>query len=159
MRELPKPARRRQRRNTRSSAKLAEAQPRAPGPRREWYAETKRRWKSFWASDAARVLAPAVDVGAVQRLFDLYDERERAYRGFAKQRFVLGSKGQQVLNPLGRLVAAFDGEIRQLEDRLGFSPASRLRLGLELDEGYQPSTEKPRRPSRARPDPRRKAAT
>lgn len=98
-------------------------------------------------------------MGAVQRLFDLYDERERAYRGFAKQRFVLGSKGQQVLNPLGRLVAAFDGEIRQLEDRLGFSPASRLRLGLELDEGYQPSTEKPRRPSRARPDPRRKAAT
>jgi len=159
VRELPKPARRRRRQNRRSAAKLAEAQPRAPAPRREWYAETKKRWKAFWASDAARVLAPAVDAGAVQRLFDLYDARERAYRGSAKQRFVLGSKGQQVLNPLGRLVAAFDGEIRQLEDRLGFSPASRLRLGLELDEVDHRSTEKPRRPSRARADPRRKAAT
>jgi P27 family predicted phage terminase small subunit len=158
MRDLPKDASRRQRRNQRGRAQVSAKQPRAPAARKEWYAETKARWKAFWASDAARVLAPAVDAAAVQRLFDLYDERERAYRGFAKARFVEGSQGQQVLNPMGRLVAAFDGEIRQLEDRLGFSPASRLRLGLELPSDEPPPAERPRQPSRARPDPRRKAA-
>ena len=151
--------RRRQRANrTRPAAKVSASRPKAPPARKEWYAETKRRWERFWKSDAARVLAPAVDAAAVERLFDLYDERERAYRDFTKRRFVEGSQGQQVLNPLGRLIASFDGEIRQLEDRLGFSPASRLRLGLELGEP-EPPPEKTQARSRTRPDPRKKAAT
>lgn len=159
MRELPKAGRRRQRRNTRSRAEIAARQPKAPAPRTGWQASTKRRWGEFWASEAARVLLPAVDAAALERLFDLYDERERAYRDFAKRRFVVGSQGQQVLNPLGRLISAFDAEIRQLEDRLGFSPASRLRLGLELAEQEPPPQPRSRPTSRQLPDPRRKAAT
>ena len=157
MAQLPKSSSRRQRRNKRARAKVSSSQPKAPPARKEWYAETKRRWVAFWKSDAARVLAPAVDAAAVERLFDLYDERERAYRDFTRKRFVEGSQGQQVLNPLGRLIASFDGEIRQLEDRLGFSPASRLRLGLELAPPDPPPASTRTR-SRARPDPRKKPA-
>ncbi len=158
MQQLPK--RRRQRASrSRAPAKLAARPLKIPPPRKEWYAGTKRRWERFWKSDAARILAPAVDAAAVERLFDLYDERERAYRDFSNRRFVEGSQGQQVLNPLGRLIVSLDGEIRQLEDRLGFSPASRLRLGLELPEPEKPSTTRSRRTSRARRDPRTRPAT
>ena len=157
MRELPKDVSRRQRRNTRPRAPRSGTQPKAPPPRKEWAPETKTRWKTFWASEAARVLAPAVDSAALERLFDLYDERERAYRDFTKQRFVDGSQGQLVLNPLGRLISGFDSEIRQLEDRLGFSPASRLRLGLDLGDPEPAPAERTKPRSRSRPDPRKKA--
>lgn len=152
MRELPKPAAKRQRRNPRRTAQVSTAKPKAPAPRNGWAASTKAKWRAFWRSDAARVLAPAVDAHALERLFDLYDERERAYQDFRKQRFVKGSQGQDVLNPLGRLMSTLDGEIRQLEDRLGFSPASRLKLGIELPDQEPPPA--PRRSTRARPDPR-----
>ena len=99
------------------------------------------------------MLAPAVDDAAIERLFDLYDERERAYQDFRRQRFVKGSQGQDVLNPLGRLIASFDGEIRQLEDRLGFSPKSRLNLGIELEQPAAPATPSARS-ARSRSDPR-----
>jgi P27 family predicted phage terminase small subunit len=125
-----------------------------PPARPEWYAHIKKKWQTFWTSDGARVLAVAVDVGAAERLFDLYDERERAYRGFRKERFVEGSQGQMVLNPLGRLIASFDSEIRQLEDRLGFSPASRMRLGIEITPPEPPPATSKRKTSRDRPDPR-----
>lgn len=158
MAPAPKPRRQRKDR-ARRTAPVSARQPKAPAARREWSPSTKARWKAFWASDAARVLAPAVDTAALERLFDLYDERERAYHDFRRQRFVKGSQEQDVLNPLGRLISQFDAEIRQLEDRLGFSPASRLRLGLDLTEPEPPPAA--RRSTRARPDPRmgKKAGT
>lgn len=128
--------------------------PKAPPVRREWSASTKEKWRAFWRSDAALVLAPAVDAPGLERLFDLYDERERAYQDFRKQRFVIGSQGQQVLNPLGRLVAVFDAEIRQLEDRLGFSPASRVRLGLELAAPDEPQAARKKGSRTTKADPR-----
>lgn len=153
MQNLPKRKRQRASRS-RPSAPLAVTRPKAPPARREWLASTKLRWKTFWGSEAARVLVPEIDQAALERLFDLYDERERAYEGFRRERFVKGSQGQDVLNPLGRLISSFDGEIRQLEDRLGFSPASRLRLGLEIVEPEPSAAAGKRRSSRARSDPR-----
>lgn len=150
----PPPKSRRQRAGrSRPSVPVSAVAPKVPPPRAEWYAEIKKKWRTFWTSDAARVLAVAVDVGAAERLFDLYDERERAYRRFRKERFVDGSQGQKVLNPLGRLITSFDSEIRQLEDRLGFSPVSRMRLGIEITP-IEPPAPSSRRSSRSRPDPR-----
>lgn len=74
------------------------------------------------------------DIQAVRRLFTLYDERERAYRGYRKDRLLVGSRGQTVLNPLGRAMSVFDAEIRHLEDRLGMNPRARLQLGIALGE-------------------------
>ena len=53
-------------------------------------------------------------------------------RGFRKQRLVIGSQGQLALNPLGRLWMTLAREIRQMEDRLGLTPKSRLLLGIKL---------------------------
>lgn len=100
------------------------------------------------------MIAAAVDAAALERLFDLYDERERAYQDFRKQRFVKGSQGQDVLNPLGRLITSLDNEIRQLEDRYGFSPRSRMNLGLELEEPDPAPASPATRTARSRPDPR-----
>lgn len=100
-----------------------------PPATREWLAITKKRWTTFWGSELARAVAPDTDLPALTRLHDLYDEQERALRAVRKQRFVLGSQGQPVLNPAGRLLKELAGEIRMLEDRFGLSPMARLRLG------------------------------
>jgi P27 family predicted phage terminase small subunit len=137
----PKPAYQRQRRN-KDERPLVVVPPgeRSPGrpsapspPRRRWLRATERAWGSFWGSDVASLVTPA-DMGALQRLHDLYDERERALRGYRKQRLVEGSMGQRVINPLGRAIATFDAEIRALEDRFGLTPQARLRLGVVFGE-------------------------
>jgi hypothetical protein len=64
----------------------------------------------------------------------LYDERERAYRAYRRERLVTGSTGQLLLNPLRRAMSNFDSEIRQLEDRFGLNPLARARLGIQIGE-------------------------
>jgi hypothetical protein len=71
----------------------------------------------------------APDLLGLRRLFDLYDEHERALRAYRRKRLVPGSQGQPVINPAGRLLRELAGEIRQLEDRYGLSPMARLKLG------------------------------
>jgi hypothetical protein len=95
---------------------------------------TREQWKSYWSSPLSQVAERGTDLPAIQRLFSLRDERERAYRGYRKRRLVLGSKGQKVLNPLGKQMMALDAEIRQLEDRFGLNPKSRAMLGITLGE-------------------------
>lgn len=95
---------------------------------------TRQLWSDYWRSALALVVQLGTDMPAVRRLFTLYDERERAYRAYRKERLVLGSEGQRVLNPLGRQMCRFDAEIRQLEDRLGLTPRSRLQLGIVYGE-------------------------
>ncbi len=77
------------------------------------------------------------DGTAILRLFTLYDERERAYRAFRRQRLIKGSQGQAVLSPMGRAMQEFDAEIRQMEDRLGLSPRARLQLGITFGQAAQ----------------------
>ena len=95
---------------------------------------TRQRWSRYWGSPLAQLVEPETDLSAIERLFTLYDERERAYRAYRKERLVLGHAGQQVLNPLGRQLSVFDAEIRQLEDRLGLTPRARLQLGIVYGE-------------------------
>lgn len=77
----------------------------------------------------------------IQRLFDLYDERERAMRAVRRMgRMIRGSQGQRVLNPLLRYITECDKEIRALEDRLGFSRRALVALGvgfLQAQRSYQ----------------------
>ena len=86
------------------------------------------------SSELAEVVELGTDQPAITRLFTLYDERERAFRGYKKRRLTLGYKGQPVLNPLGRMMLQLDEEIRQLEDRLGLTPRARLQLGITFSE-------------------------
>ena len=131
----PKPAEKRQRRNLRPKMGVVVAtQPEAPPPPAGLLKSLRSAWTALWSSPLARFWDPVTDEPVVRRLWQLYDERERAYRGFRRERLVLGSQGQMVLNPLGRLVAQLDAEIRQLEDRVGLSPRARLQLGITIGE-------------------------
>jgi P27 family predicted phage terminase small subunit len=94
---------------------------------------TQQAWAEFWASPLAS-LAIGADRVALERLFELLDDRSRCWREYKRARLVLGSQGQPVLNPLARQVATLDAEIRALQDRFGLTPASRLRLGIALGE-------------------------
>jgi P27 family predicted phage terminase small subunit len=134
----PKPAARRQRRNKRGlelvDVSAAPAQE-VPKPPSGLLKKTRQRWAAFWASDVAKVLAVDTDMSGVVRLFQLYDERDRCYGAVRKDRLVEGSRNQPVLNPLYRQLATLDSEIRQLEDRFGLTPMSRLKLGINVGRG------------------------
>ena len=96
--------------------------------------ETRDAWAVFWGSELAARLVLPTDRPAVRRLFTLYDERARALSAYRAERLTTGSTGQLVLSPMAKMIQVCDGEIRQLEDRFGLTPLSRLRLGVTLGE-------------------------
>ncbi|MFA5890406.1 MAG: hypothetical protein WDA27_05590 [Actinomycetota bacterium] len=133
----PKPPARRQRRNKRDATGARAVRPvstlpvhHPPEARTQWLASTSRAWASFWSSDFAGLLCLDTDLFALLRLFDLRDERARMANVARKNRFLLGSKNQLVLNPAYRIISSMDTEIRALEDRFGLSPLGRLHLGV-----------------------------
>lgn len=129
----PKSPDRRQRRAPLEVVRLDDLRPvddAPPLPGGRLLKKTKERWVAFWGSALARAIDRETDLPALHRLWTLYDERERCYRAFRKERLVPGSQGQLVLNPLGRQMSALDPEIRALEDRFGLTPMARQRLGL-----------------------------
>jgi P27 family predicted phage terminase small subunit len=93
---------------------------------------TKEWWEDFWNSDLATAIDHKSDQSAVYRLATLIDERERVYKQAKKDRLVVGSQGQVVLNPLYSAMLKLDAEIRQLEDRIGMNPKSRVSLGIQI---------------------------
>ena len=108
--------------------------PAFPPPRDEWLAETIDDWEAFSGSEVASVIDLAADSPALYRLFDLYDERQRARRITWGDPVVEGSHGQLMIHPLTRRVAAINKELLALEDRFGMSPKARLALGIAIGE-------------------------
>ncbi len=95
---------------------------------------TKEWWEDFWNSDLATAIDHKSDQSAVYRLATLIDERERVYKQAKKERLVVGSQGQVVLNPLYSAMLKLDAEIRQLEDRIGMNPKARVSLGISIGQ-------------------------
>ena len=95
---------------------------------------TKLWWEDFWNSDLASAVDTKSDQSAVYRLATLIDERERVYKQAKKERLVVGSQGQVVLNPLYSAMLKLDAEIRQLEDRIGMNPNARVSLGISIGQ-------------------------
>jgi len=93
---------------------------------------TKIWWNSFWQSDLSTAIDIKTDLPVIERLASLMDERERVFRQAKKDRLVVGSQGQVVLNPLYKALLSIDAEIRQLEDRIGLNPKARVSLGIQL---------------------------
>ena len=126
-----KPAELRQRRGTPDVGSVVVASGRqVPAAGVEWREATVERWLAFFGSPLASQVEPS-DEGAFRRLFKLYDEIDRLWEAIEETgRVVPGSQGQPRPNPLFKQVEAFQAEARQLEDRFGLSPLSRLRLGI-----------------------------
>jgi P27 family predicted phage terminase small subunit len=95
-----------------------------------WREQTVERWVQFWSSPLASQVEVS-DEGAFRRLFWIYDELDRLLQAIEETgRVVEGSQGQPRPNPLYKQVESFQAEARQMEDRFGLSPLSRLRLGI-----------------------------
>lgn len=94
-------------------------------------AETRQAWATFWESDVSGLVLDA-DRPALERLFGMYDVRERMLRTYLAQPFSTGSTGQLKMHPAAAEVASLDGRIQALEDRFGITPAARLKLGIVL---------------------------
>lgn len=114
-----------------------------PGGRREvpaapkgWYKATRESWDSFWSSDLGAAVS-ATDVPALERLWHLRDQWERARRIVTREPLVMGSQGQPVENPLSKRMDRIAGEIRQLEDRFGLTPSSRARLNVSFGDAVR----------------------
>lgn len=136
---MPKPAERRQRRNRPALVSLPTVGTTpsfAPDPPSGLLVTSAAAWSALWASPVASTYLPS-DLSALRRLFELLDERERAFEVARDARLTEGSKGQPVLNPLLGYVAELASEIRALEDRFGLSPRARMQLGIAFGEAHR----------------------
>jgi P27 family predicted phage terminase small subunit len=126
-----KPANQRQNHKTKDVGIVAADDSRStPSAEITWRESTLERWVSFWRSPLASQVEPS-DEGAFRRLFWIYDELDRLRQAIEETgRVVEGSQGQPRPNPLYKQVESFQAEARQMEDRFGLSPLSRLRLGI-----------------------------
>ena len=95
---------------------------------------TKIWWNDFWESDLSSAIDIKSDLPVIQRLASLMDERERIFKQAKKDRLVVGSQGQVVLNPLYNALLKIDAEIRNLEDRIGLNPKARVQLGISIGQ-------------------------
>jgi len=131
-----KPAEKRQNRTTRDFGVLPQIQvdPRSvPIPPAHLTERWVRSWEVFWASPFAQVVQPA-QYPALERLFSMYEERERMDTYLREEPMTVGSQGQKILNPMYRQRTSVDAEIRQLEDRFGLHPKAGLQLGIVYGE-------------------------
>ena len=108
-----------------------------PKANSRWLTKTRNYWKQYWDSELAST-AQQVDFPAFYRLFQFYDEVERANRTIQNMGngglIDVGSKGQPVVNPLIILTLKLEEKILKLEQELGLTPLSRQRLGISFSE-------------------------
>ena len=95
---------------------------------------SQEAWTKLWSSPIARVMIEALDGDTLTMLLRMRDERDTEFRMGKRNRMVMGSQGQPVINPMLAHAMVMQKEIRALEDRLGLNPAARLRLGILLGD-------------------------
>ena len=107
------------------------ATPRAPA---DLDAKHRRAWRTYWESPVARV-AIAVDLPAIRRLFELYQQRDEALKALKAGLLVRGSVSKQQLrpNPAVEILTKLEGLILRLENEIGATPMARARLGIALE--------------------------
>jgi hypothetical protein len=128
-------------------------------------ASTRASWDRYFRSPARHVTVQSLDLDLLERLWTLYDERERTRQELRRpirdaegkilrrdSRMIEGSKGQLRPNGLYNVISRLDGEIRQLEDRVAKSMKSRLTLGMVVG-GDDPRADEPDEPRDPTADP------
>ena len=105
-----------------------------PEPPRGLLKRSRDHWEAFWASDVARAVDPLADAQRLERWITQVDEWNRGMAAFRRERFVLGSQGQPVLNPLAAYLAKLETAIASSECEFGMTPLSRMRLGIATGE-------------------------
>lgn len=94
--------------------------------------EIEKDWVRFWASGQVTVLHYEHHGRAFVRLFRLYSDELRLRDLTEGREMVLGSQGQQVLNPACRHLATIRHQILELEQQFGLTPRGSLSLGMQV---------------------------
>ncbi len=94
-------------------------------------------WDEYWASDIARA-TDITDVQVISRLFWFRQQQREIMEEFSDmapdERLTPGSRNADSLraHPYFDQIRKLEETIQKLEDKLGLSPLSRARLGIEL---------------------------
>ena len=102
--------------------------------------EGSAHWRRLWRSRVAVEWDTESDRAAVERYLRMLERWRSFDQLVARAPLVQGSKGQLRPNPLTTQVVALEGQVRALEEQLGLTPASRVRLGLRF--APEPSPER-----------------
>ncbi|MGD9705230.1 MAG: phage terminase small subunit P27 family [Acidimicrobiia bacterium] len=85
-------------------------------------------YESVWSASPGY---KPTDARVIARYADLTARRSEMLAILAVEGWTCpGGSGQPVAHPLAKIVDATEGKLSTLEDRLGLSPESRIRLGL-----------------------------
>lgn len=91
-------------------------------------------WSEVWEIGES-VYNVRSDSFIIERYASLQERRREMMAQIDSQGYlVVGSQGQDVLNPLLRAVQDIEAKLVALEDRLGLSPEARVRLGIAAAE-------------------------
>lgn len=87
-------------------------------------------WDRLWEVGAG-IYSPKAHIDTITRYVELQQRRTQLLNIIEDEGWTtIGSQGQVVLHPLARQVDSIEGKLVPLEDRLGLSPESSLRLGI-----------------------------
>jgi P27 family predicted phage terminase small subunit len=92
-------------------------------------------WRRLWRSRVAQSWDRTSDLPVLTRYILLLDRWHRYDELVRQAPVVKGSKGQVRPHPLAARIDAIESQVRVLEEHLGLTPASRVRLGITLDDG------------------------
>ena len=87
-------------------------------------------WEHLWRV-GVNAYAPDTDRFVIERYCSLQERRERYLAALEHDGHVTtGSQGQLVPHPAAKLLQDVEAKLQALEDRLGLSPESRIRLNI-----------------------------
>ncbi|AFU62196.1 terminase small subunit [Streptomyces phage TG1] len=122
-----------------NTAAVAEPAPvvyegRAPRVPHHLKAAGKEVWRSVWSAGMG-AFSPDTDRNLITRYCELHDRRAALLDQIEADGYMSeGYNGQPVMHPALRFVESTEKELRAIETAIGFTPESRLRLGLVASE-------------------------
>lgn len=106
------------------------APPEAPEPPEHLNESGRAFWADLWALGQGSY-NPQTDRYTVERYASLQQRRHELMAVLDAEGYLtVGSQGQTVAHPAARLLSDIESKLLPLEDRLGLSPESRIRLGI-----------------------------
>ena len=96
-----------------------------------WDPLTEQRWGEMWSSDVAQVWDRKGDFGRLLRYILSFDNWVKLKAVTSGREIVRGAHGPRA-NPLFRVLAALELELKFAEEKLGLTPLDRMRLGIEF---------------------------
>lgn len=130
---LPKPRNKAQGHRSHELVVLQGGKTKAPLAPRHVTPAVRKAWRAYWASEVSSV-AQEVSLPAIRRLFELYDQRERAMEIVRTAMMVKGSMNQIRMNPAADYLLRLEPAILRLENELGLTPMAMARLGIAVGE-------------------------